>query len=60
MKRAEGFTVSQVAAMLGLSGHRVRALIREQRIPAVRINARGDYRVLPDGLREYLLAEGRR
>ncbi len=44
-------TVEQVAKQLGLSEYRVRELIREKQIRAVKI---GQWRVKPDDLKEFI------
>lgn len=44
-------TVEQVAKQLGLSEYRVRELIREKQIRAVKI---GQWRVKPEDLKEFI------
>lgn len=44
-------TVDQVAKQLGLSEYRVRELIREKQIRAVKI---GQWRVKPEDLKEFI------
>lgn len=44
-------TVEQVAKQLGLSEYRVRELIREKQIRAVKI---GQWRVKPEDLRDFI------
>ena len=47
------FTVRQVSRKLGLSEYRIRELIREKQIRAVKI---GQWRVKPDDLEEFVKA----
>ncbi len=44
-------TVEQVAKQLGLSGYRIRELIREKKIRAVKI---GQWRIKPEDLENFL------
>ena len=44
-------TVEQVAKQLGLSEYRIRELIREKKIRAVKI---GQWRVKPEDLKEFI------
>ncbi|MBD3320971.1 MAG: helix-turn-helix domain-containing protein [Chitinivibrionales bacterium] len=45
------FTVEQVAKQLGLSEYRVRELIREKKIRAVKI---GQWRIKPEELEQFI------
>lgn len=50
-------TVEQVAKQLGLSKYRIRELIREKEIKAVKI---GQWRVKPDDLKEFVESRSNR